>query len=173
MDSNTFLNLMRNLFEEHGISEVVVNYNGGGDSGSYNFGYTTLLDGTQCNVEGSQSEEDFEEGTPIMDIELKNTPYIARQWNGRTNNWEEHEDTRDISFHDLCIEMAEHFVDINHGGWANSEGGYGTVTIRMERDGIEALANATRRRIVVLNEHADYIQSVEESENTFFSDAEE
>jgi hypothetical protein len=169
-DKHYYFDLLREIFEKHNISEVEVKYEGSGDSGSSRVEQVTLMDGTVCTVQDSDSEFDFPDDTPVLDITLKNQHYEMTKWDDATSAWLQSSATRDISFNDFILEVADHFIDLNHGGWENNEGGYGKVTFKRERNGIAALADSDRQRIYVSNYHADYIQHVEEYEHEYVSD---
>jgi len=164
-----YMKQIRDLFNEHNIAEVTVDYSGGGDSGSSTPGYLVKMDGTRLYLHGSDTvpEKDEEE----FSLLIEGQPCVIQVWtpNGYINT----ESTRDISFSDLMMEVADYFVDRQHGGWANNEGGRGTVTISRPREGIEALAEVQRQRITVLTEHVDYIQTEEASDHVYAFDIED
>ena len=164
------LDQMRDLFEKHDISEVWVHYEGGGDSGSFTANKAILFDGSVCSIADGEFQDEADEDMKELDITLKDQAYTKQDFDQRTQAWVDTPAKRDISFADFVVEVAEAFVDLNHGGWENNEGGYGNVIIRMENTGVGALAEAVRRRVTVVNDHADYIQTVEESSHEWVSD---
>ena len=169
-DSEYYFNALREVFEQHNISEVEVRYEGSGDSGSFSAEQATLMDGTVCSIEGAEGEEELPDDAPSLDIELKNQGYLNESWDDATGGWKKTSATRDIRFNDFVLEAAEHFVDMHHGGWENNEGGYGKVMFKRERNGIAAIAESSKQRITVINFHAEYIQHVEEYTHEYVSD---
>ena len=172
-DTSLYFDQLRDVFEEYDISEVEVKYEGSGDSGSMSVVKAVRMDGTDCRVEGAEGEDEvgFEDDAPVLDITLKNQVYEKQDWVEK-KGWVKKQAKRDVSFHDFVIEAAEHFVGINHGGWENNEGGCGRVILKREREGISALSDAVRRRVIVLNDHTEYITETIESQHEFLSDVE-
>lgn len=171
MTDEQLLQHVRNIFEEHDIAEVHVTYSGSGDSGSFEPGTVMFMNGTEEELAGNPNDTDEKHRQKPFDLVLANQPYSQEVFDKRKQKWVKKRAFRDTSFSDYMIEIASNFVSIEHSGWENNDGARGTVTILRDREGIEVLADAQRRRLTVEINHVDYYQGEEESNETYTSDS--
>jgi hypothetical protein len=163
------LKQLRDIFEQYNITEVRCHYSGSGDSGSFDGETVQFMDGTESRLEGAQNADD---SLPLFEVTLENQPYLQHNYNNEKHDWEDIPGTRTVVFSEFVVEVAEHFVGINHSGWENNDGGFGDVVIAREGSGIGALAEAFRGRITIDNDHTDYVTTEENYIHGFVFDTE-
>ena len=95
-----------------GITELVVRYEGGGDSGDV--AEVTVMPETIM---------------PQLAIEQITHRYVITDY--RDNQYHYHAEERQLSVNEALHDFALEWVDVYHSGWENNDGGSGTVTIQV------------------------------------------
>ncbi len=126
-----------------GIPEVVVSYNGAGDSGQVD--YITVP-----KQPGASDEEQATEAT-LKTIAFHDRTRTFSGFDNVKGEWVTN--TRPATLHDLIEDLAYLVIDIKHPGWENNDGASGDLTI-----------NAKEGTIVL--DHNEYITSSEAYSHT-------
>lgn len=150
------LRIIIDALKAENVTQVVMSYYGGGDSGDYHYPIFTVkgADGTTKDLEaregyGGSSYKFDSSGQFETDTEVTLQLVHSGIWDheARTQGPPYIEDTTKTLISSVYTIM-EQAVEVEHSGWYNNEGGEGTVTIDVDEECINV-------------EHGDYIQQIE------------
>ena len=100
------------VFTKLNITEVIIRYEGGGDSGDV--AEVTVIPET---------------AVPQLAVEQITHRYVVSGYSD--NQYHYHVQERQLSVNDALHDFALEWVDVHHSGWENNDGGSGTVTIQV------------------------------------------
>jgi hypothetical protein len=134
-----FLSPLKDILAAGNLKYVIVAYDGGGDSGQFNFG------SFKSNKKGSR---ECQGKAAIAKLTQKvNTAGFSQHLDRTTQEWVETPTTSEVEMWEWFVDAAHFAVSIYHAGWENNEGGFGTV--RFTPEGIKV-------------DHSEYVLKIEE-----------
>ena len=114
-----FLSPLKDILTAGNLAYVTVKYDGGGDSGQFNFG------SFKSSNEGSQ---EFQGKEAVAQLTQKvNTLGCSQHLDTTTQEWVETSTTWEVEMWEWFVDAAHFAVSLWHAGWENNDGGFGTV----------------------------------------------
>lgn len=114
-----FLSPLKDILTAGNLAYVTVEYDGGGDSGQFNFGSFKSNKKGSRECKGKAAIAKLTQKVSIVDF--------SQHLDTTTQEWVETSATGEVEMWEWFVDAAHFAVSLWHAGWENNEGGFGTV----------------------------------------------